>query len=429
MPAAIAAPLASASASAATPARTGTPVAAHAPPSAGLILLLGSMTAVGAMSTDLYLPSLPTLGRALGASPGAVGATISAFMLGMGLGQLVHGPLSDRYGRRRPLIAGLTLYIAASTLCATAPSIGVLTLGRLLQGLGGCAALVISRGVVRDRYGTRDSARIFSTLTLVLGVAPVLAPLGGSGLLALFGWRAIFVVLTGFGAAVLVATVLALPETRGAAAREAARAAHPVAVYARLLTHRRLLGYMLAMALSAACLMVYVASSATLFIADFGISPTAFSGLFASNAVVFIGSAQINRRLLARHSPDAIIAVALRVAVVIGLAFAAAAWAGVAGLWVSFGFAFATLATYGFLSANLSAGGLAVDPGHSGSITALSGTATFGMGAVAATLATTFHDGTARPSATVTAVCFAGAWAAHRYLVRDLVRAGAGDAH
>ncbi len=397
--------------------------ASTARPTLGLILLLGSMTAVGAMSTDLYLPSLPTLGRALHASPGAVGATISTFLAGMALGQLVHGPLSDRYGRRRPWIAGLLLYLAASIACALAPSIEVLTVGRLLQGLGGCAAQVIARATVRDRFDTSQSARIFSTLTLVFGVAPVLAPLGGSLLLAVWGWRAIFVVLTVFAAMVLAAAVLTLPETRGQAQRMAARASHPLRIYARLLTHRRLLGYMFAMALSAACLMVYVASSATLFIEDFGITPTQFSGLFASNAIAFIGSAQVNRWLLTRYTPQAIVNVALRISVVIG--FAVAAWGGVAGLWVTFAFAFVTLGTYGFLSANLSALGLAVDPGHSGSITALSGTATFGMGALAATFATMFHDGTARPSASVTAVCFAGAWAAYHYLSRP----GEIDAH
>ncbi len=387
-------------------------------PKPSLILLLGALTAFGAMSIDLYLPSLPTMGRALHASPGAVGATLSAFLIGVAIGQLVHGPLSDRAGRRRPLLGGIALYVLASIAAAKAPTIEVLIGARVVQGLGGCAALVISRAVVRDRFHTNETARIFSLLTLVLGMAPVLAPLAGSGLLALFGWRAIFWALGMFGLVAFAAVWAGLPETRSHAARESARALHPARVYWTLLTHPRLQGHLLAMAFSGASLFVYVASSSTLFIADFGLTPVQFSALFASNAVAFIGAAQINRVLLRRSQPALIAAAALAAALVVGTAFALTAWGPGAGLWASFGFSSLTMAAYGFAQANLTAETLAVDPAHAGSVAALAGTASFTVGAVAATIATSLHDGTARPPATVIAVCSVVAAAAYFGMAR-----------
>ena len=388
-----------------TPSRVATAAPPSARPTAGLILLLGALTAFGAMSIDLYLPSLPTMGRALHASPGLVGATLSAFMVGVAIGQLIHGPVSDRIGRRRPLLAGVALYVVASVVGAEADSIYVLIGARFVQGLGGCAALVISRAVVRDRFHTTETARVFSLLTLVLGVAPVLAPLAGSGLLAAFGWRAIFWALALFGGAAFAMVWAGLPETRTLAAREAARALHPARVYLDLLRNPRLQGHLIAMAFSGASLFVYVASSSTLFIGDFGLTPVEFSGLFATNAVAFIGAAQFNRVLLRHTTPAGIAGRALVAALVVGWAFALWAWGPGAGLWVSFAFSSLTMATYGFAQANLTAETLAVDPGHAGSVAALAGTASFSVGAVAAALATALHDGTARPPATVIAVC------------------------
>jgi len=402
----------------ATPTHVATAAPPAARPTAGLVLLLGALTAFGAMSIDLYLPSLPSMGRALHASPGAVGATLSAFLAGMGMGQLVHGPLSDRIGRRPPLLGGIALYVLASIVAARAPGIAVLIGARFVQGLGGCAALVVSRAVVRDRFPTHETARVFSLLTLVLGVAPVLAPLAGSGLLAAFGWRAIFWALTLFGVIAFGAVWRGLVETRSAAARAAARTHHPARVYWRLLRLPRLQGHLLAMAFSGASLFVYVASSSTLFIGDFGLSPVQFSALFASNAIAFIGAAQLNRVLLRRATPGKIASTALLAALATGVGFALAAWGPGAGLWTSYIFASLTMATYGFAQANLTAETLAVDPGHAGSVAALAGTASFAVGAVAATVATAMHDGTARPPATVIAACASIAAAAYFGLAR-----------
>src|SRR3954468_11580307 len=174
----------------------------------GMTALLGMLSAFAPMSVDMYLPALPSMTQALGAGPGLVQLTLSAFFLGFALGQLVYGPLSDRYGRRRPLLAGLLLYTVASLLCAVTPSIWTLILARLLQGLGACAGPVLARAVVRDLYDRDRAARMLSLLFLVLSAAPLLAPTIGGQILIWVGWRAIFLLLTLFGVVSLVSAAL-----------------------------------------------------------------------------------------------------------------------------------------------------------------------------------------------------------------------------
>lgn len=379
--------------------------ASAAPPRVGLLVLLGAMTAFGAMSIDMYLPALPTMGRALGAGPGAVALTLSAFIAGMGAGQILWGPLSDRIGRRRPVLIGVALYIAASIACALAPTIEPLIAARFVQGVGGCASLVVARAVVRDRWDTVETARIFSYLTLVMGLAPVLAPAIGALLLGSAGWRSVFWVLAIFGAVVGAAVLSSLPETRDRAAARRARAEPPWRTYARLLGHRRLIGYVLAAGAASGALFAYIVTSPALFIEGFGLTPDAFAWLFGANALGFIGAAQLNRWALRRLDPDAVVARALVFGVVVAVAFAFAAWAK-AGPWPTAALLFLILAGFGLQQANLGAGALAVDPDSAGAIAAISGVASFGLGASVAAVAGLVQDGTALPPALVILVCY-----------------------
>ncbi len=178
-----------------------------------LVLLLGTLMAFGPLSIDTYLPAFPAIGRDFSASAADVQRTLSMYFAGLAIGQVIYGPLADRFGRRAPLLGGMTLYVVAAIGCATAPTLGALTAWRFAQALGGCSGMVITRAVVRDLFPPRDMARIFSQLMLVMGVAPILAPLLGSTLLAAFGWRGIFWTLAALGVACIIAQSLALPES------------------------------------------------------------------------------------------------------------------------------------------------------------------------------------------------------------------------
>ena len=380
----------------------------HAPaprahPSRGTILLLGSLTAFGALTIDLYLPALPSIAKDFGASAAAAQQTLVVFFVGMALGQLVYGPISDRIGRRPPLLFGITLYIAASLACAFAPSMNALVAGRFVQALGCCAGMVVARSVVRDRFDHQDSARIFSLLTLVLGVAPMIAPTIGGWLVTVVSWRWLFGILTAAGAAVGFAVVFNLDESRSPETAMTARSETPVAAYLSLMTERRLLGYLLASALGGATLFAYIASAPDLIIEIWGFSPQTFGIIFAAIAIGVIGSSQVNRWLLDRHSSDRILGVAVLCAVGFGIALLAATLAH-ADKYVVLALLFGTLSMNGLCGANALAGALAVDPLRSGSTSGLFGASSFAFGAGAGALCGLFHDGTERPMAAVMAV-------------------------
>lgn len=376
-------------------------------PSRGTILLLGSLTAFGALTIDLYLPGLPAIARDFGVTAAAAQRTLVAFFIGIALGQLFYGPISDRVGRRPPLLFGVGVYILASIGCALAPSIEWLIAGRFAQGLGCCAGMVVARSVVRDRFDHQDSARIFSLLTLVLGVAPMIAPTLGGWMVAHMSWRWLFGVLTVFGAGVGIAVFLRLDESRSSETEAKARGETPLAAYADLLKDRRLVGYLLVSALNGATLFTYIAASSDLVITIWGFSPQQFGAIFALIAFGVIGSSQVNRWLLNRHSADGILSVAAPVGAVFGLALLAGAWAGL-GTWPILALLFLTLTSNGFIGANALAGALSVDPLRSGSASGLFGASSFLVGAAAASIFGLAHDGTVRPLAAVMAASLVG---------------------
>lgn len=379
--------------------------AAH--PKLGTILLLGSLTAIGAMSIDLYLPSLPAIGRAFHADAAAVARTMSAFFIGMAIGGLIYGPVSDRFGRRPALLAGIAIYLIASIGCAMAPSIEWLVAGRFVQAFGACAGQVVTRAIVRDRYHHQDSARIFSLLTLVLGVAPLIAPSLGAWLVTFSTWRTIFAVLASVGAIIGVIVATRLTESRSARTAAQATQESILGSFAVLLRQPRLVGYLLAGSLNGATLFTYIASAPDLLITQYGFTPRAFAIAFAVIAVGVIGSSQVNRRLLARYDSDRILGVTSLAGAVGGAALAIAALLG--QQWFVLAMLFVALTSFGFIAANSTAGALGVDPLRAGATSALIGSASFAVGALAATIAGAFADGTPRPMAIVMALSLAGA--------------------
>lgn len=372
-------------------------------PTIAIVTLLGTLTAFGALSIDMYLPALPAIAADFAAGAGVIERTLASFLTGLAIGQMFYGPLSDRIGRRLPLIGGILLYVSASIACALVDSANAMAALRFVQGLGACAALVISRAIVRDLFDHQESARVFSLIMLVFGLAPILAPLIGSTILLIAGWRAIFLALAAFGLSVLAYVVLKFGETRSDATEATARGEHPVAAIRLLVTNPRLLGYMLAGAFNSACLFTYISAAPVLLMGQYGVTPTGFSWLFGLNAIGLVAASQINRLLLGHYPADRILNVACGIAAVLGLGLLAIAISGFGGLWAMMAGLFAVLSTFGFIMGNANAGALSVDPLRAGSVSALLGASGFAVGAAAMTFASLFADGTAVPMAAVMA--------------------------
>jgi len=262
-----------------------------------MALVLGLVSAIGPFAIDMYLPALPSIGTSLGTDLQAVQASLVAFILTMSVTQLFYGPLSDRIGRKAPLYIGILLFGLASVGCALAPGIGVLIAFRALQGIGAGAGTVIPRAIVRDLHTGPEAVRLMSLLMLVFSVSPILAPLTGSFVVALAGWRGIFWVVTAAAALGIGLVATRLPETLPVAERSAGGPAGVLASYRFLLQDRSFLGLSLIAAFGTSAFLVYLANSSFVIIDHYGLSPTLYSLCFAANAAAFIGAAQFNGRL------------------------------------------------------------------------------------------------------------------------------------
>ncbi|HXA91714.1 MAG TPA: multidrug effflux MFS transporter, partial [Steroidobacteraceae bacterium] len=250
----------------------------------GTALILGLVSAIGPFAIDMYLPALPTIGRSLQASPGAVQASLSAFFVALGVCQLFYGPLSDIVGRKTPIYFGLAVFGLGSIGCALAPNIHVLIAFRVVEAVGACAGSVVPRAIVRDLHTGADATRLMSLLILVFSVSPILAPLVGSFVIALAGWRGVFWVVTGAAALGVVLTATQLRETRPPAARALSSWSGALAGYRLLLKDRRFMGLILAGAFGISAFFVYLANSSFVLIGHYGLSPAAYSLFFAMNA-------------------------------------------------------------------------------------------------------------------------------------------------
>jgi DHA1 family bicyclomycin/chloramphenicol resistance-like MFS transporter len=269
-----------------------------------LVLILGALSGFGALTIDMYLPAMPGMAGDLHTGALPVQLTLTVFVVGLALGQVLVGPLSDAWGRRRPLLAGLALYVAGSLWCALAPSVGWLIAGRILQSLGAAAGAVLARAVVRDLYQGTAMTRFFSTMMVVNGVAPIVAPVIGGQLLTFTTWRAVFVVLTAVGAVLLVAVVLTLPESLPADRRAPAHPGATLRTFRTLVTDRHYLRYVLAAALMFAAVFAYISGSSFVLQGAYGLTAQQFSIVFGVNGLGIVVFGQINGRLVGRVADE-----------------------------------------------------------------------------------------------------------------------------
>ncbi|MDZ4337867.1 MAG: multidrug effflux MFS transporter [Pseudomonas sp.] len=369
-----------------------------------LLLILGALSAFGPLAIDFYLPSFPTLARAFATDVEHVQLSLAAYFAGLAIGQLAYGPLADRFGRRKPLLVGVMLFSLASLACALAPSLEWLIAARFVQALGGCAGMVVSRAVVRDLCDPISSAKVFSQLMLVMGLAPILAPLGGGLLLSTLGWPSIFICLTLFSFVCLLAVAKWLPETL-AKDSPPAPLRGALGEYKRLFADLPFLGYALTGGCAIAGMFAYIAGSPFVFIELYGIPAEHYGWLFGSNALGFILVAQLNAWLVARHGPAYWLGKTVWFYLACGLALLLVALAKPQALWPLLIPLFGCIASLGILLPNASACAMAGQGSHAGSASALLGSLQFVIAASAAAMVGVLHDGSAWPIAVVIFGC------------------------
>ena len=349
-----------------------------------MIIVLGLLVALGPLTIDMYLPALPKIADELSLSSSVAQLTLTGTLAGLALGQLIVGPLSDSLGRKKPLIAGILLHMAASLLCLFATNIATLGIARGLQGVGAAAAMVVAIAVVGDLFADSVAATVMSRLMLVLGVAPVVAPSLGAAVLLHASWHWVFAVLVVLAGALLVMAVLALPETLAVDHRRPLKVRGILATYLELVRDVRFVILVLVAALGMSGLFAYISGASFVLQGRYGLSQGTFALVFGAGAIALIGSTQFNVVLLRRFPPQQIMVWALFAASVSGLVFVGLATAGIGGLPGFVVPVWAILGAMGLVIPNAPAVALTRHPDAAGTAAALLGAAQFGLGAAVA---------------------------------------------
>lgn len=369
----------------------------------GFVVILGALIAFAPLSIDMYLPAFPAIAAHYGTTAGAVQTTLAVFFIGLAVGQGVLGPVSDRVGRLPPLLGGIALYVCASIWAALAPDIESLTAARLLQALGGCAGIVVSRAMVRDLFDERGSAQVYSLLMLVMGLAPILAPMIGGFIIAYYEWHMIFWVLAAFGLACGPAVLFGLGETLPRERRQHGGLRPVLGAYVALFADRPFMAFSLANAFISAAMFAYITGSPFVFIELHGLDPAGYAMLFGVNAAGLIVASQVNALLLRRISGRKILKLAMGVHLAAALTLLAATVFLPGAFYLLAACIFVAVGSLGFVGANAMAAAMARAETHIGAASALTGILQFALAAASGGLVGAFNDGTALPMAVIIA--------------------------
>ncbi len=357
-----------------------------------LVLILGALTAIGPFSIDMYLPGFPAIAKSLHTTTAKVSLSLSGFFIGISVGQLLYGPLLDRFGRKKPLYVGMVLYIAASLGCYLSTSIQMLIILRFIQAVGSCAAGVASMAMVRDIFPLKDNAKVFALLILILGVSPMLAPTVGGYITAALSWRLIFIILASIAFLVLLAVIFFLPESYEADESYSLKPGPILKSFWSVLKHPQFYTYSLCGAVGFSGLFAYLAASPFVFMDVYGVSSKVYGWIFALLSVGFIGSSQVNSQLTKRFKSEQIVNVTLPVMVVISILFFTGSLYGLLNIGGTLVMIFLFLCCVGITYPNTSALSLAPFSKNAGTAAALLGAFQMAVGTLVSIVVSMFKS-------------------------------------
>ena len=370
-----------------------------------LILILGLLTAIGPLSIDMYLPAFPDIAKGLHTSVASVMLSLSSFFIGISVGQLIYGPLLERFGRKKPLYVGLVIYALSSFACTITATVDTLIIFRLFQALGGCVGMVASRAMVRDLFEVKDNAKIFSTLMLVVAVSPIIAPTLGGYITAYFGWRYIFGVLIAVILLIMLGVYSLLPESKAPNPNYSLKPSAIFKSFTTIIKHPQFAIYTFTGAIAYAGLYAYISGSPFVFMGIFKVSEKHYGWIFAFIAAGLITASQCNNFLLKKYSSEQIIKWALYIQNAIGITLVSTSIFEAGNLYTTIILIFMFLCCQGFLFPNASALSMAPFGHAAGTASALMGFIQMSVGALMSAIVSFLQNGTALPMTGVMAFC------------------------
>ncbi|MBL3658657.1 multidrug effflux MFS transporter [Fulvivirga sediminis] len=373
-----------------------------------LILILGLLSTISPFSIDMYLPGFPSIAKDLNSTIDKVQLSLTSYFIGISLGQLLYGPLLDRFGRKRPLYIGLLIYVIASIGCAYTNSVEQLIFMRLIQAVGGCAGMVAAQALVRDLFPVEKTAQAFSLLVLVIAISPMIAPTLGGYMVASYGWHSVFLVLGAITAFILVAAFFALPEGQLADRTLSLKPKAVVKAYWTVLSDKQFAVYAFAGGIATSAPFAYIAGSSDVFMNIYQVTEKQYGWIFAILAFAMIGSTQLNHILLKYYSNKQVMKVAISYQVVTGVLMVGGVMFGMLSMYALIGLLFIFLTGHGLSNPNASALTLAPFSKNAGSASALMGAIRMGLGGLVTALVSVLHNGTTLPMVLVMALCAAG---------------------